>query len=620
MVRACRRAGWAPHPGRRLAQLRSDDARIGSISFEAWWATAMDTQRSGARPARFNCLPQTDDQCCMPQKAIRVLLTHRRIVPLIMLALGVAAIGLTIQLQQRGSASHDARARLAAVELELHDLQRAPFRASPNTGGSPALARGLMRGGQHAIASTLARLRDDDEPAALDGVDAPLRANYAALQQIYEIGASTGEYDTGADRLAAVATRSAAAADVVLGAASRTYDRRASEAEHRSTVGAVAAIVVLLVAFGLLFRLSSSARERAEDLVGENERLLATSRREAVTDALTGLPNRRALNRDLELALEQAARGEEAVLALFDLDGFKQYNDTFGHPAGDRLLARLAGRLAAATEDRAECYRMGGDEFCVLTSSDRGDDVIARAAAALRERGEGFEVGASFGVAHLPTEAADTAGALRLADQRLYEHKATRSSASRQIVDVLLCALGERDPDLLVHLDGTVALATAMAHAMDLPNYEIQQVRLGAALHDIGKIAIPSTILDKPGPLDAEDWAFMRRHTQIGERIVRSAPSVAHVAELVRASHERYDGTGYPDALGGDDIPLGARIIAVCDAFEAMTSDRPYCKHRSAAAALDELRRCAGTQFDPTVVTAFCALERSRTAPLPLAS
>jgi HD-GYP domain-containing protein (c-di-GMP phosphodiesterase class II) len=131
-------------------------------------------------------------------------------------------------------------------------------------------------------------------------------------------------------------------------------------------------------------------------------------------------------------------------------------------------------------------------------------------------------------------------------------------------------------------------------------------VARAAELHDVGKIAVPDAIIDKPGPLDPVEWSFVRRHPLIGERILLAAPALRPVARLVRSSHERWDGAGYPDGLCGDEIPLGARVVSVCDAFEAMTTDRPYREAISEDEALDELRRCGGSQFDPMVVEAFC--------------
>ena len=162
------------------------------------------------------------------------------------------------------------------------------------------------------------------------------------------------------------------------------------------------------------------------------------------------------------------------------------------------------------------------------------------------------------------------------------------------------------------HSEGVADLAEAVARHMDIGDEGVREVRAGAELHDIGKAAIPDAILSKPGPLDADEWAFMRRHTIIGERIVASASALAGVSKLVRSSHERWDGSGYPDGLAGDEIPLGARIIFVCDAFDAMLADRPDSAALEFESALAELERCAGGQFDPQVVTAFVAVARAR--------
>ncbi len=197
----------------------------------------------------------------------------------------------------------------------------------------------------------------------------------------------------------------------------------------------------------------------------------------------------------------------------------------------------------------------------------------------------------------------------------MYEHKAGRASASRQTTDALLTALSEHSPGLQDHTDDVARLAAAVAASLGLPEHEQRRIELAAQLHDVGKVAIPDTILNKPGPLDEHEWRFMRRHTEIGERIVLAAPALAHTADLIRASHERHDGAGYPDALAGDAIPLGAAIIAVCDAYAAMTSARPYSNAIARGEALAELRRCAGTQFRPEIVAAFCELLDERDAP-----
>jgi diguanylate cyclase (GGDEF)-like protein len=299
------------------------------------------------------------------------------------------------------------------------------------------------------------------------------------------------------------------------------------------------------------------------------------------------------------------------VLVMFDLDGFKGYNDTFGHPAGDALLVRLGRRLEQAVVGCGSAYRLGGDEFCALLRHDpeRVGDDVDRAVAALHERGEGFEVASSHGTVILPAEAGDPARALQLADQRLYAQKGVRrrQSTTQQVRDVLLQMVTERTPELRDHIDHVALFAQGVGRRLGLRAHELHDLVRAAELHDIGKMAIPDALLSKPGPLDAAEWEFMRQHTIIGERMLHVAPALAGVAQLVRWSHERVDGGGYPDKLIGDEIPLGARIIAVCDAFGAMTSDRPYRRAVSADAAVAELLRHAGTQFDPEVIAAFQA-------------
>jgi HD-GYP domain-containing protein (c-di-GMP phosphodiesterase class II) len=188
----------------------------------------------------------------------------------------------------------------------------------------------------------------------------------------------------------------------------------------------------------------------------------------------------------------------------------------------------------------------------------------------------------------------------------MYDQKGVgRRSEGNQARDVLMQTLLEQEPELHEHLIGVAGRAVLVARRLGFSAEAVDQVRRGAELHDVGKIAIPAEILHKPGPLDDAEWAFMRQHTIIGERIIGAAPGLVAVARIVRLSHERYDGTGYPDGLYGDAIPLGASVIAVCDAYDAMVSDRAYRRGMSPAAALAEVRRCSGSQFDPAVVEAF---------------
>jgi diguanylate cyclase (GGDEF)-like protein len=351
---------------------------------------------------------------------------------------------------------------------------------------------------------------------------------------------------------------------------------------------------------------------RAALIFREHLELLARSRAEARVDQLSGLPNRRAFIEDLDT---RVAAGKPTTLAFFDLDGFKVYNDSFGHAAGDALLQRLGDRLSAAVQDAGQAYRLGGDEFCVLLGTRATGtktvtaSLLLDAADALRERGDGFAITASVGSVSIPEEVADPREALRLADQRMYARKAERRGPMRaQASELLLAVVRETEPDLDEHNGGVTQLVREVATHLGLADDDLDIVVRGAQLHDVGKVAVPDEILHKPAALNDEEWQLMRQHTIIGERILMASPGTAPVASLVRSSHERWDGGGYPDGLRGQEIPLGARIIAVCDAFDAIISDRPYAQGRSPHEAIVELERCAGSQFDPRVVAAFVAV------------
>jgi diguanylate cyclase (GGDEF)-like protein len=326
--------------------------------------------------------------------------------------------------------------------------------------------------------------------------------------------------------------------------------------------------------------------------------LLAASREEALTDALTGLGNRRRFMRDLDAAL--ADEHSPFALVVFDLDGFKAYNDSFGHSAGDALLARVAGRLGSTVDGEGRAYRLGGDEFCVLApaKSMLTNDLPERAAAGLTEEGEGFAVSCSYGAVLMPSEASRLSEALSMADHRMYLHK-QRHRAPIERVDVLAAS----------RVADVADLAEAVARKLRVSPDELSRIRQAAELHDVGKLAIPEEILSKPGTLIGDEWEFVKRHPLIGERILAAAPDFGGAAKLVRSSHERWDGTGYPDRLPGPEIPLGARIISVCDAFDAMTTMRPHAPQLGSEDAMSELVRCAGTQFDPEVVAAFASVQ-----------
>ncbi len=339
----------------------------------------------------------------------------------------------------------------------------------------------------------------------------------------------------------------------------------------------------------------------------EHLAMLRTSRIESLTDQLTGLGNRRSLMQRLE-SLFDGGPPPARLLLLFDLDGFKAYNDAFGHTAGDALLNRLGERLSRSIAGRGTAYRLGGDEFCVLVDGGFVDLEWVRAAAvaSLRETGEAFAITCSRGHVVIPQEARTAESALQLADRRMYAEKGARLGDFRSR-GALLQALAERDNELGRHTAGVAEYASRLAAEAGLRGADAKALRAAAELHDIGKLALPEALLAKPGPLDDQEWELVREHTLIGERIIAADDGLGPVASIVRSSHERWDGAGYPDGLAGERIPFAARIIAICDAYEAMTTTRAYRDALTHEEAVKELRDSAGSQFDPALVEMFIA-------------
>jgi diguanylate cyclase (GGDEF)-like protein len=375
------------------------------------------------------------------------------------------------------------------------------------------------------------------------------------------------------------------------------FDNPAAWRDPWAWAGLHALFVALAGAAGVTaWGLNERVRDRMREAQRQLERL-------GLTDPLTGLGNRRQLVGDVERLIQD---GRPAALAIFDLDGFKEYNDRFGHPAGDALLVRLTATLAAAADANATAYRLGGDEFCVLAeevSTEALDPLMGLWTGCFSERGDGFSITASSGAALIPGEAGDASAALRLCDRRMYARKhSRRATAAAQTRDVLMAALAAyRDEPG----GGVARPAERIGVELGVTGVWLQDLAHAADLHDIGMVAVPASILAKPAPLTPEEWCFVERHPVIGERILAAAPAMAGVARLVRASHERFDGTGYPDRVRGELIPLPARIISVCAAYQAMRGERPYRRAADHDEALAELTRCAGAQFDPQVVQAF---------------
>jgi HD-GYP domain-containing protein (c-di-GMP phosphodiesterase class II) len=320
------------------------------------------------------------------------------------------------------------------------------------------------------------------------------------------------------------------------------------------------------------------------------------------------LPRGRAsLEADLAAATTALRPGRALALFVLDVDGFRRFNADHGYAAGDDFLGGLGHRMAQTPGARS--YALGADAFA-LVLEDEPEGLWRRSAAALwalDPAGGGPELRCSFGVAVVAGPGADAGRTLALAEDRLADQQNRSPSLGERYAELLLHIQRSLQPDTSDHALDVALLAAGVATRLGVDPVDRARVRRTAELHDVGKLAIDHAIVAKPGPLDDAEWKQMRTHTIAGEELLLAASPLHAVAPLVRASHERWDGGGYPDGVAGEDIPLAARIVAACDAYDAMVTDRPYRRGMSMAEAKAELVACEGTQFDPAVVTALLA-------------
>ena len=341
-------------------------------------------------------------------------------------------------------------------------------------------------------------------------------------------------------------------------------------------------------------------------------------------DPVSGLLDLHLFLARLDSEVGRARRhGRPLTVALLDVDHFGELNAHHGMAAGDRLLAEVGRVLQTFTRGHDLTARMSADEFVVLMPEtdieggrraldrifleleaiDTGDIQCVSASAGLAplERGHSSAELLSSASRALRRARAAGGGRVETAGEVGSEFRAVESIVQRDAVGALAVTLLERDRYTGEHSESVVELAGRVARELGADPEEVERVRTAALLHDIGKVAIPDHILHKPGKLDEDEWALMREHPVIGERILRAIPGLGGAARIVRHEHERWDGRGYPDGLAGEEIPLGSRIILACDTYHAMTSDRPYRAAMTHAEAIEELSKCAGTQFDPEV-------------------
>ena len=354
----------------------------------------------------------------------------------------------------------------------------------------------------------------------------------------------------------------------------------------------------------------------------------------SITDDLTGLYNRRRFYEVLNAEINRTQRYSGSFsLAMLDLDGFKEYNDRFGHTSGDAVLKSFANALQSTLRKTDTAFRYGGDEFTIImpaTDANRVKQIIERVRSKwppmLEAQFTSLEtpLGFSAGITQFPEDAETADGLVFLADTALYHAKrrggyratlvfdletpsvGALSVATRDNVYALASTVDARDPHTYGHSQAIAALSETIGKAIGLSEKELADLRAASLLHDIGKAGIPDSILTKISALTEDEWRIIREHPIEGVRIVGTAKEMEALIPMIRHHHEWYDGTGYPVGLKGEEIPLGARIISVADAYDTMTTTRTYREVVSQQEALEELRRYAGTQFDPELVGAFC--------------